>query len=724
MAPKIKLTLAIHSHQPAGNFDHVFEQSMERCYEPFLAVLERHPGIRLTLHYSGCLLEWIENHRPAFLDRLAGVVERGQVELLGSGFFEPILSSLRQEDAVSQILLMNEYLKKRFGKSAEGIWLTERVWDPGLPRILHAAGIRFTLVDDTHFRHAGLEERDLHGYYITEASGSPLAVFPIDKMLRYAIPFAEPGKTVERLQQLRAEGGANAVCYGDDGEKFGIWPDTYAWVYEQGWLGRFFETLERAQDQIRLATFSEVLVEEAPRGRVYLPLASYDEMMEWAILNPEMGQRFSEFVQQLKNRGEYERYRPFVRGGAWPNFLAKYPESDAMNKKAIFLSRQIDRLHEGEAAYEQARCGIKPPRELLHVWRAQCNCGYWHGLFGGLYLNYLRHAIYANLIAAQKEIDRQQNGDGGFLDVQRVDTDLDLAEEVIVNNPLLTVHFNPTYGGSVQEIDYKPASFCLTNVLARRIEAYHLAQAHAEDCGAGDPNAPKTIHDQRTPKVSNWRDYVVQDPHRRYSFLDRFLPPGTEVANLKNPELKDETEISNPYKVLSCKTSSKTFTLSMAREALLIRGDQRWLLTITKDFSLDPKSGEMPFAVTIHNQGESELHLLYGLEWNFTVLDGHNEDRRYNFKGTPADNLFADSEGTVAEVTEAGLSIGWDNAQWGLRFSAPCRLYRYPIHTISQSESGLEKTYQGSSLIAINELHLSAGKKARVCGVFYAKPLR
>ncbi|MGH9791365.1 MAG: alpha-amylase/4-alpha-glucanotransferase domain-containing protein, partial [Candidatus Acidiferrales bacterium] len=79
---KFHLVLLIHSHQPVGNFDHVLEEAYAKCYLPFAQVLERHPSIRLGLHYSGALLEWVEKRHPEFFDLLRELVIRGQVELI------------------------------------------------------------------------------------------------------------------------------------------------------------------------------------------------------------------------------------------------------------------------------------------------------------------------------------------------------------------------------------------------------------------------------------------------------------------------------------------------------------------------------------------------------------------------------------------------------------------------------------------------------------------
>src|SRR5207248_660605 len=111
-------------------------------------------------------------------------------------------------------------------------WLAERVWEPGLPSLLARAGVRYTLIDDGHFRYAG-ESGPFQGYYATEKAGDTVAIFPIDQKLRYAIPFSEPAETLRTILELGAAHGPGCVVtYGDDGEKFGMWPGTREWVWD------------------------------------------------------------------------------------------------------------------------------------------------------------------------------------------------------------------------------------------------------------------------------------------------------------------------------------------------------------------------------------------------------------------------------------------------------------------------------------------------------------
>ncbi|NNF05940.1 MAG: alpha-amylase, partial [Candidatus Eisenbacteria bacterium] len=87
----ITFLIALHNHQPVGNFDEVIEQAYQDSYLPFLEVLEQFPAIKVGLHNSGCLIDWFTEHRPEYFERLSGLVERGQIEIISGGYYEPIL---------------------------------------------------------------------------------------------------------------------------------------------------------------------------------------------------------------------------------------------------------------------------------------------------------------------------------------------------------------------------------------------------------------------------------------------------------------------------------------------------------------------------------------------------------------------------------------------------------------------------------------------------------
>ena len=158
----------VHNHQPVGNFGHVIEDSYKDAYLPFLKAVEKQPSIKLSFHITGYLLDWLlQNHSP-YIDMLHEMVKKGQVEIMGGGYYEPILAVIPPKDRVGQIRMMSDKLEAVFGKRPRGMWLAERIWEPQLPRYLKEAGMEYVVVDDYHFVKAGMKKEELAGYYITE----------------------------------------------------------------------------------------------------------------------------------------------------------------------------------------------------------------------------------------------------------------------------------------------------------------------------------------------------------------------------------------------------------------------------------------------------------------------------------------------------------------------------------------------------------------------------
>lgn len=184
---RINFIFGIHNHQPLGNFGWVFEEAYNRSYRPFMEILEEFPEMKVNVHFSGPLLEWIEENKPDYLDLLKSLIKRGQLEIVVAGFYEPVLAAIPKEDRLVQIEMLKDYARK-LGYDAKGVWLTERVWQPELVKSLREAGIEYVVVDDYHFMSAGLSKEELFWPYYTEDGGEVITVFPIDEKLRYLIP--------------------------------------------------------------------------------------------------------------------------------------------------------------------------------------------------------------------------------------------------------------------------------------------------------------------------------------------------------------------------------------------------------------------------------------------------------------------------------------------------------------------------------------------------------
>jgi alpha-amylase len=521
-SPPIRFCFGLHLHQPVGNFGYVFEQHVRDVYRPFLEHVRAQSFFPITLHVSGPLIEWLDQHDPSLLDDIADLARDGRVELLLAGFYEPVLASLPRADRLTQVRWMRDTIRDRLGAEATGLWLTERVWEPDLTADLHDAGVKFVLVDDRHFLASGFPRERLHAPYRTEHDGKQIALFPIDERLRYLIPFQPPEDTVAYLRSLRAQGRRLAVL-ADDGEKFGGWPGTREWVYEDGWLDRFFAAMRGVIDagEVVLSRFDDALAHVPSGGLAYLPTASYREMEGWSLPTPA-AIRFLALEEELGD-DRLKADGALVRGAHWRNFLVKYPESNRMHKKMLALSSLCrDR---GDPAGARRAIG-----------RAQCNDAYWHGVFGGLYLPFLRAEIWRNLALAEAELRS-----GESLQCEEIDLDCDGHKELWIHSSVFSALVSPARGGAVEEITRFALGENLADTLTRRREAYHItalqagesAATNAADASAAQ-SAPAGSSTERkaesAPSIHDFEESLAlkelppADRDDRALFIERVLP--------------------------------------------------------------------------------------------------------------------------------------------------------------------------------------------------------
>ncbi|MDP8216103.1 MAG: DUF1926 domain-containing protein [Candidatus Kaelpia imicola] len=622
----INLLIAVHAHQPVDNFDNVFHQAFESSYIPFFNALSQFPEIKMSFHISGSLLDWTLKNQVEFLNLIESLIEKGQLKLLSAGYYEPILVLLSDRDKRNQIELYLSKISEIFKVKPRGLWLTERVWEPDLVKPIKTSGIDFVIVDDEHFKRAGLDQESIGGYYMTEDKNYSLALFPGSKFLRYSMPFKPPADSIDYLR-LKKEQGVMAISFGDDLEKFGFWPGTYDWVYKEQWLNRFFTLLSQNSDWLKTAHFSDILNSYPSSGRVYLPSASYSEMMDWS-------------------------------GGMFRNFLTKYPESNHLQKRVFNISLKLEQLEEdSKRVYPQIR-------EKLY--KAQNNDVYWHGVFGGLYLTHLRYLAYRYLIDAENDLDTIT--EVRFPLIEQSDIDLDGNEEVIFKDRVYNLYICPDSGGTIVEIDYKPKNMNILNVLTRREESYHqkILQESEIDSELSAPVNPSSIHDQTAIVAQGLQDKLVYDHYRKSAWIDHIYSELdlNEEAFSRN-RVKDVLNLhKRPYR---CKADEKGIKVSID-----VKG-----LSLVKSLKLN--GNFLNFSYNIKHSLDNDL--VFSSEFNLLLY---------------SEEIL--KEGGFFKTRELALEDSWFKLRYSFKFSKETTIFSYPIYTISDSESGLEKSYQGLSM--------------------------
>ncbi len=698
MKKSINVILGNHNHQPVGNFDFAIENVYQNSYKPFLDIFKNYPSLKFVMHYTGCLLNWLEDNHSDHIDELAELVKSGNIEVCSGAFYEPILAMISDRDKGQQILKLNEYIKSRFHQKPRGMWLAERVWEQSLTSIIAGSNLEYVILDDSQFAPAAVDKNNMFGYYTTDNGYDRLNIFPISQELRYYIPFKEVDQAIEYLASVATEDGNRLVVLHDDGEKYGEWPGTSKWVYQDEWLVNFFNALEREKDWIHTTTYSEYMDKHPPMDRVYIPAASYEEMTTW-VLPPKEQNIFTDYAHSIED----ENLKPFVRGGFWRNFMRKYSESNRMQKHMMYASSLVHSMINGD------------DREVAkdYLFKSQCNCPYWHGTFGGLYLNHLRHATYRNAIDAIMVAEKNIYGDSYFR-IDKKDFDKDGLNEYIVSSQDSTIIF-----------DEKSASICVWDIkgenpinvidtFRRREEAYHKdifeSIDNCEEQGQSDGDEHVSIHEMKKSFDSDSINYLVFDKNEKVVGIDHFLPELSSVedfAFLKYQEIGSfaNANYHGQHKVHDVSDEEvSNYTIEFVSEGNVYGKS----LTLKKSYDVY-KSGKIDITLEFKNTSGEEINTVYAMENNFTLLAADAEDRYYFFTDENGENNTIEKLSSMGEVvsnkfgmkddgyTHVGISIESENA---IKY-----LYT-PFYTISDAINTLERIYQGSSIVCLKELSI------------------
>ncbi|MDH3890599.1 MAG: DUF1926 domain-containing protein [candidate division Zixibacteria bacterium] len=690
---KFRLALGLHNHQPVGNFEAVFEEAHQKAYLPFLKLATEHPSIRFSLHQSGILWRWQKLAHADYFQLVGNMVDQGQIELMTGGFYEPILTAVPERDALGQIKELTSYLHDHFEVAPSGLWLTERIWEPHLPKLLAAAGVSYLPIDDTHFLYAGFEPNQLGGPFVTENEGHTVTLLPIQKRLRYLLPFGTVEDVIEELKVQAERNSSGLAIYADDGEKFGVWPKTFRHCYEEEWLRRLFEAIEKNSDWLEVITLGEAAALE-PVGRAYLPSASYSEMLHWALPSTAFVE-YERLETWLEDQGQLERYGRFVRGGHWRGFLSKYEESNLMHKKMLSVSNKLaefERLNPGKTELADNA------RDRLYA--GQCNCPYWHGVFGGLYLPHIRQAVYESLIEADVTLDQ-------LMDLQPTnfsvyDYDADGVDEVMLQSGTFTAVFKPGRGGLLLDLALNKHNYCITDTLTRRREGYHLKLDRAITNASEDVTA--SIHDVVMAKEEGLKNFLNEDWYLKRCFIDHFMTDDVDFDKFLAGKYGEEGDfILEPYAVETDRSSSK---VSLVRQGHLWRPLNVVPVTVQKQFTFAPNSDQIEIRYQLSSRSKEPVTATFALENNFSFQAGHAEDRTILINKRQLINSYLDSTGRHEHERSWAMIDQYRSLAVALDSDQECELWHAPIFTVSLSEGGFEKVYQGTTFVNVYRLQL------------------
>jgi 4-alpha-glucanotransferase len=436
-------------------------------------------------------------------------------------------------------------------------------------------------------------------------------------------------------------------------------------------------------------------------------------MGEWALPADE-SRAFTAAFQNAQRRRQPEAR--WLRGAFWRNFQVKYREINDLHKQMLRTSAKVEAMPPG------------PERTLAldHLYQGQSNDCYWHGLFGGIYIAHMRAATYEHLIAAEDLADARV---GSLTATDRADLDLDGQDDARLAGPGLVVSVDLNEGAGIGGWDIRPVRHALGAVMRRRPEAYHATlrdfeaahptpvaghrpdpDAGHDGAGHGD-DAPASIHDIVMVKEPGLSHQLFYDPFERRSGLVRFLAMDTDPeawARGEAIELGDAVE--SPYEL----TSLDAGRLLATRDAIVKAGHGETVVRVRKEIEVggDRRSPTLAVTVTVTNRSDRPVDARLGLEWTVNLLGGGGNPSAWFDAAGERDSH--DSRGTATGVSRFEQGNDWIGMSIESSASEPADLWWAPVETVSNSEAGFERVYQGAGILVSWPISLADGESKTV----------
>jgi alpha-amylase len=410
-------------------------------------------------------------------------------------------------------------------------------------------------------------------------------------------------------------------------------------------------------------------------------------MSEWA-LPWEAGEQFDDLVKEFEQQDRFEKIKPFIKGGIWRNFLFKYNESNWMQKKMLHLSDRLDAICPKKLSKIQQQIW-QTARE--HLWRSMCNCAYWHGIFGGLYLPHLRHAVYVELLSCEARLN-QLEYHNGFVS-EELDVDGDGEDEILITFGDYHCAFVPHNGAILVELSLLDKHYNVLNSLQRYKEAYHRKVLMA-----GKKSAKGSIHENIAVKEEGLAKYLKYDLYPRKNLIDHIIKPSVTLEQFRNCEYYEDSDlIAGRY---DYEVNKRGKSICFTKDGWI-----NWQPVFVQKEIFFLQRG-LKIRYRFKNTGTQPNSFRFGPEFNFAMLGGNTPDRFYQQNEKRLTDSALNSSGILEQSNALSVVNDWDKFMITIKTTENADFWRFPIETVSLSEAGFERVYQSSVVVPFFSVYL------------------
>jgi alpha-amylase len=225
-------------------------------------------------------------------------------------------------------------------------------------------------------------------------------------------------------------------------------------------------------------------------------------------------------------------------------------------------------------------------------------------------------------------------------------------------------------------------------VLARRSEAYHDKVRARADAGAAD--AARTIHADAAPKEAGLDALLAYDELRRGSLIEGFFTGGHGALDPVTPWSAARGVLGAERLECVVEDSAGGVSIRFSRAATL-----ELPLAVEKRVTIHDATLQVRYRV--RPAAGQRLTGRWAVQWNLALTAGNAPDRYFDLAARPT----LGSSGRATDLTEVTLVDEWAAVAARLRWNPAAELAWGPVETVSLSEGGFERIYQGTALLLV-----------------------
>ena len=389
-------------------------------YKPLARFLYSHPDFKFSFSFTGPQLLYYKKKRNEFLTIIKELVERNQVEILGGGFYAPVLPLLFSVDRNTQIDMLSTEIRQTVGKRPRGITMFADIWDSSLVNNLQTCGIEYALMDSNSIP----ENKRNFLYNIMNDLGKSVEIFPyyndfipepdsscelFDKSITRAVEKVE--KQDDYLQMTPDKIVILSMNY-----------ETISQLVESKWFEKFADYLKNTGDtRLKTGIIDEYRKNQNIKIPAYIPTAMTKLIDGWCG-----------YLVRNRNKSSFPN--------TVYNFMEIYPACRNLYNRITYMTILINQ-------YKNDKMRKKAAREKLL--EAQSGNALLCTLNGPYTNTRHRQNAYRSLITAEKFL----NEDGKFTEsISRYDYTNDGLNEYICRMQNYFAYIS-LLGGAVQELD-------------------------------------------------------------------------------------------------------------------------------------------------------------------------------------------------------------------------------------------------------------------------------